>query len=754
MPHPRDLGDASAALSSGAVASAGSSNGLSGYRVAWPALGHSVLESFRLDPVPAAHVTVELVASIISTGTERARYLGLPSAGVSFPHHPGYAASGVVTGIGPSVDSIAVNDRVAVLGVAHQSLAMLPSSGVYRVPSTVALEDAAILQLGIIAAHGVRRAALAEDEPYAVFGAGIIGALAQRIARTRAAGPCTVVAATHAKATTALAGGAERFLSVERDLPLIEQLSLPVIIDATGDPAALVAAIKAVAPQGRVILLGSPRGVADAGLPIDLIVRKQLRVIGAHVNGLGRRGQNGGPGASLTIDATATEAALVLDALASGQLKVADLFDRSTIMNPREAALIYRRLATDRSIVGARFDWAGFSRNGHNGASSEPWHRARPQRASSPVDLDQPFAGARGLVGFGLIGCGEIAVANAAALAEAPNTSIVACHDVDRPLAEELASQYEASVASSVTALLERKDVDAVVLSLPNHLHAQIAIQAIRAGKHVVVEKPLAHDLEAAISLVAAAEGAKVLLSVCFPERYKAHNLLARAHILAGVMGEPSGVEVRWYADKPPSYMYGGFTGRSPSTWRKHRSQAGGGVLLMNLSHDVDLVRHLTGLTAERVMALTTNTDKVGEVEDSVTISVQYTNGAIGSLVGSSATRGLRHESLRLWGADGRIDVKPQLEIFTLRALDDLPTAEPVTLQEHPRLPTRAIYFSRFANAVVEEQAPDITGADGLAVQGFIEAAYRSSVSGCAVRPDDLLKELRRLRKRPFRSFT
>ena len=222
------------APSSGEAASSRPSNGLTGYRVAWPALGESILEPFTLDPAPAADVTVRLATSIISTGTERARYLGLLNARVSFPHYPGYAASGVVVGVGPNVESIAVNDRVALLGVAHQSIARLQRLGVYPIPSAVALEDAAILQLGIIASNAVRRAALAHDEPYAVFGAGIIGALAQRIAGTRVSGPCTVVAATDAKAGVALAGGAERFLTVERDLTTIQNLGVPVVIDATG----------------------------------------------------------------------------------------------------------------------------------------------------------------------------------------------------------------------------------------------------------------------------------------------------------------------------------------------------------------------------------------------------------------------------------------------------------------------------------------------------------------------------------------
>jgi predicted dehydrogenase len=96
---------------------------------------------------------------------------------------------------------------------------------------------------------------------------------------------------------------------------------------------------------------------------------------------------------------------------------------------------------------------------------------------------------------------------------------------------------------------------------------------------------------------------------------------------------------------------------------------------------------------------------------------------------------------MRIWGTDGQIEMKPAVRLYTLRALHGIPTGEWITSDEIPELPIRAIYVSRFVSAVAGEREPDITVLDGLAVQAFVEAAYRSTRSGRSVRPADLLKE-------------
>jgi UDP-N-acetyl-2-amino-2-deoxyglucuronate dehydrogenase len=428
-------------------------------------------------------------------------------------------------------------------------------------------------------------------------------------------------------------------------------------------------------------------------------------------------------------------------------------------IDPREADAFYRRLARDREIVGARFDWTLLPADDRVGdgrilrlpdltGRGMDFHRrpltagARRRRASL-LDQTDAFAEASGRLRIGLLGCGDIGFQNAGAIQVAPNVELVACYDPIEALADDVAQAHGAEVAPTTDTLLDHKGVDAVLLSLPHDLHGPLGVEAAAAGKHVVVEKPLANNLDAASELVDAASHAGVVLSICFPQRYQPEVVVARWLIDAGALGEFEGMLLNFFMDKPSSYWVGGFSGRAQSSWRGSRERSGGGVLIMNLSHHVDIVRYLTGVEADIVAARTQAVDPEAEVEDAVGVTVRYANGALGSLFANAALRGSAPSTeLRLWGSDGHIAVEPDPLVYTLRALDGLRTNRWQTFGRLPPTNIRAIYFSRLATAIDRGERPDITGEDGLVVQAFIEAAYRSSESGRDVRPSALLHEV------------
>jgi 2-desacetyl-2-hydroxyethyl bacteriochlorophyllide A dehydrogenase len=722
---------------------------LSGHAVVWTAPGLAELLRVEVPRAGDGEVTVEVLTSVVSSGTERAQYLRLPNTSVGFPHRPGYSAAGVVMAAGANIAKVKPGDLVAVRNVPHMSVATAPATSVHAVPVGIPIEAAAMVQLAVICGQGVRRAAVAPGQPVCVIGAGLIGALAQRLATAAGAGPVTMVARSRVKEAIAQMGGA-RFLVADADREEIEALAAPVVIEATGDPEALGLAVEAAGQGGRVVLLGSPRGVTT-DVPLAAIRAKRLLVMGAHVDTLRHESRLTG------IDMYEREAQAFLGLLAAGQVSVTDLFE--TVIDPREAAVFYRRLVRARDIVGARFDWTRLALEERIG-KGRLWRvpdlsgrgmdfRRRPlppkgRRRVSLVDRADAFAGASGRLRIGLFGCGDIGVQNAAAIRASPNVELVACYDPVGSLAEDVGRTYGAEVAPTSDALLGNDGVDAVLLAVPHHLHGPLGAEAAAAGKHVVVEKPLADNLESAAELVRTAERAGVLLSVCFPQRYQPEVVVARRLIEAGALGEFAGVLLNFFMDKPPSYWFGGFSGRAYSDWRSSREQAGGGVLIMNLSHYLDLVRHLTGLEADVVTARTQIVEATAEVEDAVSVTVSYGNGALGSLFGTTAMRGSGPTTeLRLWGSDGQIAVEPDPLVYTLRALDGLRTNRWQTFGRLPAANMRAIYFSRLATAIDRGERPDITANDGLAVQAFIEAAYRSSDLEQSVSPSALLEEAR-----------
>lgn len=725
---------------------------LSGRAVVWTAPGRVELVRVEVPRAGRDEVTLEVRSSVVSPGTERARYLRLPNTDVRFPERPGYSVAGVVMAVGDRVSKVERGDLVAARNVPHASLATVPTNCVYRVPDGVPQEAAAMVQLGVICGQAVRRAAIRPGEPVCVIGAGLVGALAQRLATAHGAGPVAIIARSRGKERAAWGGGAADFMVADEDRDAIEALASPVVIEATGDPGALALAVVAAGEGGRVVLLGSPRGVTG-DLPVSAIRAKRLQIVGAHVATLEAESRLTGS------DMFEHEARAFLDLLASGRLSVMDLVD--VVVDPREADAFYRRLAHSHDVVGARFDWTLLAPEERVAAGSL-WHlpdltgrgadsRRRPLppggrgRPSAPLyGRVDPFAGASGRLRIGLLGCGDIAVENAAAIGVAPNVALVACYDPLPELAADLARAHGCEVAPTSEALLERGDVDAVLLAVPHHLHGPLGVEAALAGKHVIVEKPLANNLTSALELAHAAERAGVVLSVCFPQRFQPDVVIARRLIAAGTLGEPEGVLLSFVMDKPPSYWVGGFSGRAHSSWRGSREQAGGGVLIMNLCHYVDLVRHLIGAEAELVAAQVHPMGRTADVEDAVSVSVRYANGALGSFFGLAALRGSDPSTeLRLWGDDGQIAIEPEPRVYTLRAVDGLLTGRWQTFGRVPDINARAVYLSRLATAIDQGEEPDVTAADGLVVQAFVEAAYRSSESGVGVGPIALLDEAR-----------
>jgi predicted dehydrogenase/threonine dehydrogenase-like Zn-dependent dehydrogenase len=717
---------------------------IGGCAVVWTTSGRADLLDIEVPMPRRGEVTVEVLTSAVSAGTERAQYLRLPNARISYPHRPGYSVAGRVLAVGSGVP-LDVGELVAARGVTHASVATIAADAVHRVPDGVAPAAAALVQLGVICGQGVEKAELRPGERVVVIGSGAIGLLAQRLAVARGAGETVVVATSRQKEPTARAGGASRFLLAGADADEIAGLGAPVVVEATGDPSALALAVAAAADRGRIVLLGSSRGTT-AAVPHDELRSRELTLVGAHVETLASERRRIG------VDLHRREGERFLALLAEARIDVADLLQAE--IDPREADDFYRSLARRRDLVSARFDWTALPREARLRSARllrAPDIRARgsdPQKAPLPAHVPPAPSGdrrppsSRGLR-IGLVGCGDIAVHNAAAVAAVPNASLTASFDPVAELARSVADEWGGEAVTSVEALLDRSDVDAVFLAVPHHLHAPLAVQAAAAGKHVIVEKPMANDLAGALEMTAAAERAGVVLSVCLPHRYEAGVAATRRLIAAGAIGEPRGTRTTFYEDKPASYWLGGFSGRAVSSWRSSRAQAGGGLLIMNLSHLIDLARYLTDVEVDSLSAVCDAADGPAEVEDTISVTIRYANGGVGTLSGSSALRGNRGrpDELHVWGPGGYLEVEPSSRLYTTRAADNLATGRWQTLAGLPEVAIRQQYVMRLADAILRGAPPDVTAADGLAVQAFIEAAYRSSETGEVIRVASLLAQ-------------
>lgn len=331
---------------------------------------------------------------------------------------------------------------------------------------------------------------------------------------------------------------------------------------------------------------------------------------------------------------------------------------------------------------------------------------------------------------FGIIGCGEIAVRTCMAIAAAPNATVTMLMDARTEVLSDLAEMYSAPTTTRVEDVLANPDVDAVYIATPHDLHAPIGIQAARAGKHVLVEKPIATTLEDADALIAACEENDVRLGVAFLAQADAALAQARDLVRAGMLGDLVSVRLTALGDKPASYWQGGYSGRIKTDWRSQRARAGGGILIMNVVHDLNTVRWVTGLEARRVYAEAGTLATEVEVEDTVGVVVRYDGGAIGTIHAGSAMRGGAHldaRGPRIYGTRGQLILGSPVLAF----LESPPEGgRPNTWQElrAPRTRDgRQAMVEAYSRAVLDGAEPPVRGLDGRKALEIIVAAYRSA---------------------------
>jgi predicted dehydrogenase len=335
---------------------------------------------------------------------------------------------------------------------------------------------------------------------------------------------------------------------------------------------------------------------------------------------------------------------------------------------------------------------------------------------------------------IGMIGCGEIAVRMAAAIASSRHAQHVMVMDTEDALAQDLGEQYGVPWTDQVEDLLANLAVDAVYIAVPHHLHASLTIQAAEAGKHILVEKPIAITLADAEAMIAAARTNGVSLSVNFHAQVDPLCRAARDLVAQGAIGLVVGTRIVYRGDKPASYWTSGYSGRFATDWRVRKATAGGGVLIMNAIHDLNTMRFITGLEAVRVYAELGTFDTPVEVEDFIAVTYRYDNDAIGTIEAGSAIRGRDplHDVDRIYGTAGQILLGDTLRVYSGAGTDDIPAREwhemPVTPQTAEQ--QQIAMVDGFAGPLVRGEPPTVSAEDGLAALAIVLAAYQSGAEG------------------------
>lgn len=338
----------------------------------------------------------------------------------------------------------------------------------------------------------------------------------------------------------------------------------------------------------------------------------------------------------------------------------------------------------------------------------------------------------RDTIRIGIVGAGLWGTNHALALTTHPVSEVVMICDRDEARARALAAQSKCGWTTSL-ADVAASDVDAVTIATPDHLHAEPALAMLRAGKHVLVEKPLATSVAEARAMVLAADQAGVKLMVDFHARWHPLFMGAKGYVERGELGAP----VMAYARLSdtihvPTEMLA-WSGRSGPEW-------------FLLPHTMDVVRWLFGRDPVEVYAKGHRgvLDGMGiSCWDAMQVLVEFGGHAFCTFETSWIVPGsytnVVDNRLSLYGTKGGLELRnePNLWAFTDRFHTPFSSTSVTRYGKAWGFQYESIRY--FADCVAGDVVPEASGRDGLMVTAMIEAALRSLAERRPIRMDSVL---------------
>jgi predicted dehydrogenase len=339
-------------------------------------------------------------------------------------------------------------------------------------------------------------------------------------------------------------------------------------------------------------------------------------------------------------------------------------------------------------------------------------------------------------IGFGIIGAGMISRFHAKAIKEVKGAKLVACADNSFAKAEALAKEFGCTPYDSVEAMVADPAVDAVTIATPSGAHMEPAVIAAKAGKHVIVEKPLEITLKRCDKIIDACDKAGVKLAAIFPSRFHDSAKLMKGAVDAQRFGRITlgDAYVKWF--RTQQYYDSG-------AWRGTWSLDGGGALMNQAVHTVDLLSWLMGpVTEVQAFTATLAHDRI-EVEDVATATLRFASGALGvieattaafpgylkriELHGSEGSAVLEEEDIKAWDFAKKLrsDAAVHRQMACSKSTGG-GAADPAAIGHHGH----TMQIQDFVDAIRKDRAPAVDGPEGRKSIEIILAIYQSAITG------------------------
>ncbi|MBN6187033.1 Gfo/Idh/MocA family oxidoreductase [Aneurinibacillus sp. BA2021] len=329
-------------------------------------------------------------------------------------------------------------------------------------------------------------------------------------------------------------------------------------------------------------------------------------------------------------------------------------------------------------------------------------------------------------ISFAIVGCGHIANKHIEAIQNIENAELVAVCDTNPQRLAEYTKKHGVHGYLSLDEMLEKEaELDVVNICTPSGLHAPLAVQAAAAGKHIIVEKPIALTLEDADRIIAACKDNGVKLSVVHPNRFRPAVLELKKLKDAGHFGTLSHVNatVRWNRDQA-------YYDQAP--WRGTK-EMDGGVLMNQAIHNLDLMYWLTG-PVEEVQAYTATRLRSIEAEDVSVAVLKFKDGTLGIIEAAATVYPKNYEeSLSIFGEKGTAVISGRTANWMKHLIfKDVPEEETAQIMQRVDAdpfgtPGHQHIISDMADAIREDREPLVTGQDGRNALQLVLTVYEAA---------------------------
>jgi len=342
-----------------------------------------------------------------------------------------------------------------------------------------------------------------------------------------------------------------------------------------------------------------------------------------------------------------------------------------------------------------------------------------------------------------VIGVGKVTHLHAKAFKNLERTEFVAVYSRDISKAKNFADQYDLKPYSDIEEMIHDSKIDFVTICTPHPAHKNGVLQAINAGSHVLVEKPLASTLEDCDTMIEAAKKKNVLLGTIYQRRFYEPVLRVKRAIDAGKIGKPILGTVTMLGWRDEDYY-------KSDPWRGKWKEEGGGVLVNQAPHQLDLLQWYMGPIDELYGYWKNLNHPYIEVEDSAIAVIKFKNGGIGSIVVSNSQNPALFGQVHVHGQSGA-SIGVQTDSGAMFIAGMLGVAEPPyndtwtvkgeeSMLEKWKIedadffgkidPTYYFHerqFEDFVNAIAVRKKPLIDGEEGRKTVELFTAIYRSN---------------------------